>query len=478
MDKRNVSKNLKENRRILEQDFEDCADILIKEIKHDKIHLIIAYIEVTFDINLLETLAVEELLANAQMAGSNDVFNSIEEAEQVLLTGDAILFVDGMAKAIRIVDKGLPQMDLQKTDSEKVIRGSNEGFTDSIKSNTALIRRRIRSPLLKVREHKMGVRTNTLVDIMFIDDLVDRRLLKEIEQRLEKYEIDGVLDSGVIEQLSEEKWYSPFPEFQTTQRPDRAAMALLEGRIVILSDNSPISLILPTDINLFIRTTDDYYNRFEAASFARIIRYVAMFLSLALPGLYLAVTNFHTQILPTSLMLAFWENRQGVPFPEVVEVILMELSFELLREAGTRLPGAMSNTIGIVGGLIIGQAAVDAGIVSPIVVIIVAFTALCSFAIPSEEFAFSFRLLKFYIIFMSAWLGYFGFLVGLYTILIHLSKLKSFGYPYMMPFVGADAGDYEEEGDSIVRMPLRMIRKRPIIAQKDERIKLKKRRKN
>ena len=478
MDKTNVSKDLKENRRILEQDFEDCADILIKEIKHDKIHLIIAYIEVTFDINLLETLAVEELLANAQMAGSNDVFNSIEEAEQVLLTGDAILFVDGMAKAIRIVDKGLPQMDLQKTDSEKVIRGSNEGFTDSIKSNTALIRRRIRSPLLKVREHKMGVRTNTLVDIMFIDDLVDRRLLKEIEQRLEKYEIDGVLDSGVIEQLSEEKWYSPFPEFQTTQRPDRAAMALLEGRIVILSDNSPISLILPTDINLFIRTTDDYYNRFEAASFARIIRYVAMFLSLALPGLYLAVTNFHTQILPTSLMLAFWENRQGVPFPEVVEVILMELSFELLREAGTRLPGAMSNTIGIVGGLIIGQAAVDAGIVSPIVVIIVAFTALCSFAIPSEEFAFSFRLLKFYIIFMSAWLGYFGFLVGLYTILIHLSKLKSFGYPYMMPFVGADAGDYEEEGDSIVRMPLRMIRKRPIIAQKDERIKLKKRRKN
>lgn len=478
MDKKNVSKDLYENRRILEQDLADCADILIKEIKHNQIHMIIAYIEVTFDINLLETLAVEELLANAQMAGSNDVFHSMEEAEQVLLTGDAILFVDGMAKAIRIVDKGLPQMDVQKTDSEKVIRGTNEGFTDSIKSNTALIRRRIRSRLLKVREHKMGVRTNTLVDIMYIDDLVDRRLLKEIEQRLEKYEIDGVLDSGVIEQLSEEKWYSPFPEFQTTQRPDRAAMALLEGRIVILSDNSPISLILPTDINLFIRTTDDYYNRFEAASFARIIRYVAMFLSLALPGLYLAVTNFHTQILPTSLMLAFWENRQGVPFPEVVEVILMEMSFELLREAGTRLPGAMSNTIGIVGGLIIGQAAVDAGIVSPIVVIIVAFTALCSFAIPSEEFAFSFRLLKFYIIFMSAWLGYFGFLVGLYTILIHLSKLKSFGYPYMMPFVGADAGNYEEEGDSIVRMPLRMIKKRPIIAQKDERIKLKKRRKN
>ena len=202
-------------------------------------------------------------------------------------------------------------------------------------------------------------------------------------------------DSGVIEQLTETQWFSPFPQFQTTRRPDRAVMALLEGRAVLLSDHSPEALIFPTDYNSFIKTTDDYYTRWEIATFTRALRYVASVLSMILPGLYLAMTNFHTQLLPTKLLLSFAAARQGVPFPGVVEILLMELSFELLREAGVRLPGAMGNTIGIVGGLIIGQAAVDANIVSPMVVIVVAFTALCSFAIPNEDFATAFRLLKF-----------------------------------------------------------------------------------
>ena len=232
------------------------------------------------------------------------------------------------------------------------------------------------------------------------------------------------MDSGIIEQLAEEKWYSPFPQFQTTQRPDRAALAVMEGRVVLLSDNSPVALILPTDLNSFLKTSDDYYNRCAVATFARILRYMAAFFSMTLPGLYLAVTNFHTQILPTPLLLSFWEARIGVPFPAALEVVLMEISFELLREAGVRLPGAMGNTIGIVGGLIIGQAAVDANLVSPIVVIVVAFTALCSFSIPNEEFAFSFRILKFYMIALSAWLGFFGFLLGLLTILMMLSILS------------------------------------------------------
>ena len=197
---------------------------------------------------------------------------------------------------------------------------------------------------------------------------------------------------------------------------------------------------------------------------------------MTLPGLYLAVTNFHTQILPTPLLLSFWEARIGVPFPAALEVILMELSFELLREAGVRLPGAMGNTIGIVGGLIIGQAAVDANLVSPIVVIVVAFTALCSFSIPNEEFAFSFRILKFYMILMSAWLGFFGFLLGLLTVLVHLSRLRSFGIPYLMPFTGADLNGYEDMRDTIWRAPLRMMTSRPIYARRGERVRLKNKR--
>ena len=311
-----------------------------------------------------------------------------------------------------------------------------------------------------------------------MEDLVYPSMLEEIEKRIGRYEIDGVLDSGIIEQLSEEKWYSPFPQFQTTQRPDRAAMAVLEGRVVVLTDNSPTGLILPADYNSFIKTSDDYYNRWEIASFGRMIRYMASFFAMTMPGLYLAVTNFHTQILPTTLLLSFAAARQGVPFPAVVEVLLMEIAFELLREAGVRLPGAMGNTIGIVGGLIIGQAAVEANIVSPIVVIVVAFTALCSFAIPNEEFATAFRILKFGFIFLCSWLGFYGFLYGLLLLLIHLSHLKSFGIPYLMPFVGADLNGYEDERDSIIRQPLFWMKRRPIYAKRNRRIRLRKKDQN
>ena len=305
-----------------------------------------------------------------------------------------------------------------------------------------------------------------------MDDLVYPGLLKEIERRMDGFEIDGVLDSGVIEQLTEEKWYSPFPQFQTTERPDRAAMSILEGRVILLVDNSPVALILPTDYNSFIRTSDDYYNRFEIASFGRMLRYVASFFAMTLPGLYLAVTNFHTQILPTTLLLSFADARRGVPFPAVIEVLIMEISFELLREAGVRLPGAMGNTIGIVGGLIIGQAAVEANLVSPIVVIVISFTALCSFAIPNEEFATAFRVLKFFFIALCAWLGFFGMLAGLLAVLIHLSHLKSFGIPYLMPFVGADLNGYEDERDALYRQPLRKLLWRPVYAKRKKRRKL------
>ena len=449
-----------------------------------------AYIEVVVTNTLVEHTALGRLLSflagtdpkeipralDENAMGISDItyYATVEEAVAGLLTGDAILFVDGYEKALKIADKGYPGAGVQEPDSEKVIRGSKEGFTDSIKTNTALIRKRVRSNRVKVREIKQGIRSHTVVDLVYMEDLANESVLTEIQNRLNEYEIDGVLDSGIIEQLAEKKWYSPFPQFQTTQRPDRAAMAVLEGRVVVMSDNSPTALIIPTDFNSFIKTSDDYYNRCEVASFARILRYFAVFFALTLPGLYLAVTNFHTQVLPTPLLLSFWEARIGVPFPAALEVVLMELSFELLREAGVRLPGAMGNTIGIVGGLIIGQAAVDANLVSPIVVIVVAFTALCSFSIPNEEFAFSFRILKFYMILLSAWLGFFGFLLGLYTILIHLSKLKSFGIPYMMPFVGADLNGYQDKRDSIWRAPLKAMTRRPIYAKEKERVRLKK----
>lgn len=486
-----MEKELSKNKQAFLELLGESADVKKKTMQlgiKRNVGCFLAYVEVTGGSFLFENSVVGKLLNQFCLMSGKDIlesleknalgisdmttFDTVEEAADAMFTGDVILFVDGFDKAVKIPDKGYPAMTIQEPASEKVIRGSKEGFVDSIKVNTALVRKRLRTPKLKVEEVKAGTRSNTNVDIVYMEDLVYESLLEEVRKRLGRYEIDGILDSGMIEQLSEEKWYSPFPQFQTTQRPDRAAMAVLEGRVVLFVDNSPTALILPSDYNSFIKTSDDYYNRWEIASFGRLIRYMAAFFAMTIPGLYLAVTNFHTQILPTTLLMSFAAARQGVPFPAVVEVLLMEIAFELLREAGVRLPGAMGNTIGIVGGLIIGQAAVEANIVSPIVVIVVAFTALCSFAIPNEEFASAFRILKFGFIFLCSWLGFYGFLYGLLLLLIHLSHLKSFGIPYLMPFVGADLNGYQDERDSLMRMPLFLMRRRPIYAKRNQRIRL------
>lgn len=484
--------DLQENIKNFEELFSDCADIKKRKIKvgkNLKSECYIAYIEVAVSsvdwkdsavgkfLGKLRTLPEEELAAyvrdNVYDISDSQPFETIEDAARGMLTGDALVFLEGYNKALKIPDKGYPGRGVYETESEKVIRGSNEGFSESVKINTALIRKRLRSPHVKVRESFAGRRTNTNVDLVYMKDLIHPEILEEIEKRLQEFEIDGALDSGIIEQLTERRKYSPFPQFQTTQRPDRAAMAILEGRIVLLSDNSPVALILPTTYNTFIQTSDDYYSRWEIASFTRVLRYVASFLAMVFPGLYLAMTNFHTQILPTDLLLSLAASRQGVPFPAMVEVFIMEIAFELLREAGVRLPGANGNTIGIVGGLIIGQAAVDANIVSPIVVIVVALTALCSFAVPNEEFATSFRILKFMFIFLCGSLGFFGFLMGLLAVLIHLSHLESFGIPYLAPFVGADLNGYQDERDTFLRLPLDFLKKRPIYTRGGARIRLK-----
>lgn len=486
-----VSKKLDENILWWKQQFSDCADIKMRPMSLGKdmnVRAFLSYIEVTGGknmmedsllgkmlsrLNTMEDAVLHEALQENGLSISDAIpFAKMSEAASGMLTGDTILFVDGFDRALKIPDKGYPGMSLQETESEKAIRGSNEGFGGSIKQNTALIRKRLRSVDLKVAECKCGRRTSTNVDLMYLNGIVRPEIVSEMQQRLNGFEIDGIGDSGVIEQLTETQWFSPFPQFQTTRRPDRAVMALLEGRVVLLADNSPEALIFPTDYNSFIKTTDDYYTRWEIATFTRALRYVAAFLSMILPGLYLAMTNFHTQLLPTKLLLSFAAARQGVPFPGVVEVLLMELSFELLREAGVRLPGAMGNTIGIVGGLIIGQAAVDANIVSPMVVIVVAFTALCSFAIPNEDFATAFRLLKFAFIGLSAALGFYGFLLGLLVLLIHLAQLESFGMPYLMPFVGADLNDYQDERDTLARPPLQALPRRPFYANPNNRIRL------
>ena len=324
---------------------------------------------------------------------------------------------------------------------------------------------------MKVVERQMGIRSNTMLQLLYVDDLVQEDLLDEIQKRLDEFEIDGIFDSGMVEQLTEEVWYSPFPQFQATERPDRAAMELLEGRVVLLCDNSPMALLLPTTFHSFMTSSEDMYNRFEMVSFIQMLRYLAVMTATLLPGLYLAVIRFHTQILPANLILSFAEARSGVPFSSIVELIFLELSFELIREAGVRMPGSLGSTIGIVGGLIVGQAAVTANLVSPIVVIIVALTALGSLAIPSEEFSAPFRLLKYMFLFAGGYFGLYGIVLGIYLVVSHLAGLLSFQVPYLTPFVKKD----DSQGGGILRRPLRKMNSRPVFARKEQRIRLRRR---
>jgi len=351
-----------------------------------------------------------------------------------ILAGETILFVDGYDKAIVIASRGFPNRGIGDATTEVVVHGSREAFNEVVRFNTALIRRRIRDPNLKCKQSRIGRRSETDIALMYITDLVRPEILAEVERRLETIKVDAIFDSGYVEQHIEDSWRSPFPQVQMTERPDKAAASILEGRIVILVDNSPFGLIVPVTLNSFFQASEDYYDRWHISSFVRVIRYIAAFFAVALPGFYLAAAVYHPSMIPLLLTLKFAEARAPVPFPAVIEILLMDIAFELLREAGIRLPRAAGGALGIVGGLIIGQAAVEAGLVSPIVVIVVALAGVSNFAIPNVSLVAGFRLSKYLVLLLSAAFGLLGFLAGMLLILIHLASLKSFGIPYLFPY--------------------------------------------
>ena len=487
---RKVSANLRENEKYLRSRLENCSDILIRPMrlgdKH-KVDCLMVYIEVAVSNMMLDDSALGKMINHFWEISPEDIqefvrhnslgiadvkkLENLDESIDAMLAGNAVFFIDGYDKAMKISSKGYPSTGVMEAESEKVLRGSREGFSDSVKSNSALIRKRLRDTRLKVEEYKIGVRSHTLTQVLYMDDLVHEGLLEEVKGRLEEFQIDGILDSGMLEQLTEDVWYSPFPQYQTTERPDRAVQEILKGKVVILCDNSPEALILPGNFSSFMESSEDWYHRFEMASFLRILRYLAVIMATVLPGLYLAVIRFHTQILPSALILSFAEAREGVPFSSVVELIFLELAFELIREAGVRVPGSLGNAIGIVGGLVIGQAAVEANLVSPIVVMIVALTALGSMTVPNEEFAAAFRLVKYGFLILGGYLGIYGIVLGVYLVIGHLAGLISFGIPYLVPFIKKEQKG--SRGEGILRVPLRKRVLRPLYAREEQKIRLK-----
>ena len=477
----------------IEKRFAGCADIVSRTVHVGESRLYLVYVDSMIDRDLVEGEFIKNMMYGVEKMPKEDalgyvkddcmptagvnVVRTVEEGIDLVLGGDTLALMDGCAWGLVISSKKLPLRGVQTAETEATLRGPKDSFTESMRVNTVLIRRRIRDTNLKTIQKKVGRRSRTDVTILYMEDIVRPGIVAEVERRMDAFEIDGIFDSGSLEQLIEKKWYSPFPQFQSTERPDKTASALLEGRVAVVVDNSPMVLLLPTTLNYFFQASDDYYNRWGTVCFVRVLRYIAAILAMILPALYIGVACYHPDMLPTNLELSFAASRYGVPFPMPVEVLLMELAFELLREAGIRLPGPMGSALGIVGGLIIGQAAVDANIVSPIVVIVVALTALASFTIPNEGFASAFRLVKFYLIFLSTFLGLYGLVLGIITVFIHLASLESFGIPYLMPFAAVHAEHSRDMQDSIVRKPLFMMKKRPIFARGGQRTRYRKKEK-
>ncbi|MGI6357651.1 MAG: spore germination protein [Bacillota bacterium] len=403
----------------------------------------------------IKRLVADDLLAIAELKE----IKSYPDVLEAVLGADAVLLVDGMAIAFAMGVKAWEHRGIGEATNESAIRGPREAFNELLKSSLALIRRRIKDPMLRVKMVQLGKRSLTDAAIVYIEGVANPYLVKEVCRRLDLIKTEAIIDSSYVEQFIQDAPFSPFPQVQWTERPDRTVAGLLAGRVVIICDGSPNAIIAPATLPNFLPATEDYYERWLLSSFVRFVRTFSILASVLLPALYISVINFHQELLPTTLAIAIAGSRTGVPISALLEALTMEFTFELLREAGLRLPAALGSTIGIVGGIIIGQAAVAAGLVSPIMVVIVALTAIGGFAIPSYNVAATLRILRFPLLFLGGTFGLFGVTAGGIVILLHLVSLKSFGVPYLSPVAPLTMSALT---DTVVRAPIWAHRLRPL----------------
>lgn len=392
------------------------------------------------------------------VASESSSVQTIGELLKASLSGDTVMLVEGLAEGFQFSTRGWEHRMPEESVTEPVVRGPKEGFTETVAVNLSLVRRRIQDERVRAELKSIGTRSATAVFVVYIEGLTQPDLVNEVRSRLDRINIDGIMDSGYIEELISDTTLTPFPLMKVTERPDVVVAELLEGRVVLLVDGTPHALAMPTTFAAGMQAAEDYYQRWPSASFTRLLRYVYLMVALLGPSVYIALLTFHHEMLPTDLLLSIMTSREGVPFPALVEALLMEFSFEVLREAGIRLPKPVGQAVSIVGALVIGEAAVRAGLVSPAMVIVVAITGISSFVIPMYSSALAIRLLRFPMMVLAGTFGFFGILVGLLAISVHLSALRSFGVPYMSPTMPPVAAGMD---DMMIRVPWWAMRKRP-----------------
>jgi spore germination protein KA len=388
--------------------------------------------------------------------------SNTDEIIKNILYGDTLILVDGVEEALMVDTKGWPIRAIEEPKSEKRVKGPREGFTESIMTNTTLIRRKIKTPDLKFIFSELGTRTKTNICICYIDGIARDEIVTELKTRLQKIIVDGILDSNYIEEFIKDSPLSLFKTIGNTESPDVAAGKLLEGRIILMCDGTPFVLTLPYIFLEYFQSYEDYYNNYLYASSNRLLRILAFFLGISVPALYLSVATFHQELLPTSLILSISAARYGIPFPTVVEAILMIIVFALQTEAAMRLPTPIGQSLNIVGALILGDAAVNARIISAPMVIIVAITGIASFLIPKMLGAFA--ILRIVFLLLASFLGLYGYTFGIMGLFIYLVSLRSFGVPYMLDTCSINLEDLK---DTAIRAPLWLMNLRPKLIAKD-----------
>lgn len=445
------------------------VDGLIDKHLLDSYILRILMVDLVYDPDFKEmTLANVHDVVMKLLAPANEIkkIKLMGDAIDAMLSGDAVLFFGETQEALVIGARGWQSRAVSEPLTESTIRGPKEGFTETLRTSTSLLRRKIKHPSLRLVSMKIGDLTKTDVVIAYVENIASPDVISEVLRRLSRIKIDAIVSGDVFEEFIEDFPYSPFPQIYHTERPDIVASNLLEGRVAIMIDGTPTVLIVPVTLTGFMQVNEDYYERAMIVILIRFIRYLGALIAIMAPSIYIAVTTFHQELLPTSLALSIAAGREATPFPALVEALLMLLTLEILQEAGLRLPKPIGQTIGIVGALVIGDAAVKASLVSPLMVIVIGITAVSSYAIPAYDLAISVRLTRFPLMILAGTMGFLGVGIGLYAGLIHLLSLRSFGVPYMSPIAPLRVRALLQ--DAFVRAPWWAMKRRPELIDTDD----------
>ncbi|WP_179884744.1 spore germination protein [Bacillus sp. AFS015802] len=439
-------------------------DLHIRDLTFNDKKMTVVFLDSVIDNKSLQTYIIQPLLEKESgtikdTVSSNSVkeTSQLEEALAALVDGHCVILMEDSEWMTFI---SMPKILLNRYEpvNEKVIRGSHQGFSENISENIHLIRERISSPKLTVKYSSVGNTTRTKYSLVYLSHLTNPEIVNTIQDRISYIDTDSIQSPGYFEEFLEDNSFSPFPQFLNTERPDRVAGNLMEGRVALVMEGSPTVLICPVNFFSFFQTTEDYNNRSLIGSFIRFIRLISFIATLCLPAFYIAVISYNYEIIPVEIIFSIKSSLEYVPFPPLIEAAIMQLTLELLREAAIRLPNPIAQTIGVVGGLVIGTAVVEANLVSNTMVIVVAITAIASFVIPSNELSTSVRILGFPLMIFAALFGVLGIVIGLMLLFIHMCKLKSLGHYYLYPIAPLD---FKGLKDTFIRLPVWLMKERP-----------------